>query len=353
MNTFLEKIEIAKTKTNLATFINTINNDVEFQNYLQHVTYYLDDLYTNITHNQRLFHIFFKTGVQKCKCGKILPWNKNNRFSKNILLNNYNKTCGDTACLKDASSFKTSCIKNYGVENISQTAEWKDKVKSSNLEKFGTEWQFQSENCKQKSKKTWLEKYGTEHHASSQQTKDKKAKTNLLKYGGASPMCDETVRQLSKNICLEKYGVSSPMKTDEIKDAVKLTNNNRYNVNWFVETDRCQSIKYRQKEYTLPSGKAIKLLGYENKFLDEFFLRGGREEDIYNTSSEISAKIGQIFYYTEDGKKHRYFPDFYIKSENKVIEVKSEYTYNVDKEVNELKKQAVLEKGINFEFKIY
>jgi hypothetical protein len=49
---------------------------------------------------------------------------------------------------------------------------------------------------------------------------------------------------------------------------------------------------------------------------------------------------------------HKYYPDFYIKNENKIIEVKSEYTYNSDLEINLLKKQSFIDNDINFEFVI-
>ncbi len=45
--------------------------------------------------------------------------------------------------------------------------------------------------------------------------------------------------------------------------------------------------------------------------------------------------------YTIDNKPHRYIPDFYIKSKNLLIEVKSEFTFYKDLEIN-YKKQKQL-----------
>jgi len=53
-----------------------------------------------------------------------------------------------------------------------------------------------------------------------------------------------------------------------------------------------------------------------------------------------------------DNRFHRYFPDFYIKSENKIIEVKSAWTYNINFDINQLKMQSCLNKKYNFEFMI-
>ena len=128
---------------------------------------------------------------------------------------------------------------------------------------------------------------------------------------------------------LEKYCVENPYQNEEIKKTI--------------------SEKYKFKTYTLPSGKEIKIQGYENKFLDEYFKNGGLEDDITSQGKDID----KIWYYGTDGKKHRYFPDFYIKSKNKIIEVKSDYTYKADLEKNLLKEKACLNMGYSFEFKIY
>lgn len=47
---------------------------------------------------------------------------------------------------------------------------------------------------------------------------------------------------------------------------------------------------------------------------------------------------------------HKYFCDFYIPTENLIIEVKSKRTYEIDKDKNDLKKKICEEKGYKFEF---
>ena len=56
--------------------------------------------------------------------------------------------------------------------------------------------------------------------------------------------------------------------------------------------------------------------------------------------------------YEYENTNHRYYPDIYIKSENQVIEAKSTYTFNKEKEKNLLKRDSVLNKNINFKFVI-
>jgi hypothetical protein len=58
----------------------------------------------------------------------------------------------------------------------------------------------------------------------------------------------------------------------------------------------------------------------------------------------------EIWYYTNDTKKHRYFPDIFIPSQNLIIEVKSTWTYVKAAESLPLKKQACIDKGYNFQY---
>lgn len=110
------------------------------------------------------------------------------------------------------------------------------------------------------------------------------------------------------------------------------------------------SINYANKEYTMPSGKTVLVQGYEDRALD-VLLEKYSESDILVDRRDIRERIGQITYELE-GKTHQYIPDIYIISENLVIEVKSEWTYRINKDVNLLKRDAVLTKGISFEFMI-
>lgn len=59
--------------------------------------------------------------------------------------------------------YKKTCMKKYGVENVSQYNEVKEKKEKSTIEKYGVKNVFQSEIIKKRSKKTMLEKYGVEN----------------------------------------------------------------------------------------------------------------------------------------------------------------------------------------------
>ena len=105
---------------------------------------------------------------------------------------------------------------------------------------------------------------------------------------------------------------------------------------------------YKYKDFVLPSGKIIKLQGYEPLVLIEL-LKKYEEADIIIGPKNIHGEIGKILY-IENGVERSYYPDFYIKSTNTIYEVKSTWTYEKWKERNECKKQACLKKGHNFKF---
>jgi hypothetical protein len=91
---------------------------------------------------------------------------------------------------------------------------------------------------------------------------------------------------------------------------------------------------YRWKDYFTPSGELRRIQGYEGKALD-ILLKLYPESDV-KTSIVDMPKI------TYEYKKvtSRYYPDIYIPSENKVIEVKSTYTYQKELSRNIMKALA-------------
>ncbi|MCK9574606.1 MAG: hypothetical protein WC979_01735 [Candidatus Pacearchaeota archaeon] len=114
----------------------------------------------------------------------------------------------------------------------------------------------------------------------------------------------------------------------------------------FKRLQRC----FKYKEFILPSGKIVKIQGYEPQVLTEL-LKTYNEDDIIIGIKEMNKSIGKIDYFYENNV-HTYYPDFYIKSINTIIEVKSEWTYSKELEKNLAKQQACLAKLFNFEFVI-
>jgi len=65
----------------------------------------------------------------------------------------------------------------------------------------------------------------------------------------------------------------------------------------------------------------------------------------------ISDGVPKIIY-TFEGRTRHYHPDIYIKSQNKLIEVKSTYTISQDKKRN-VAKWVTAYKLYNFELRVY
>lgn len=107
--------------------------------------------------------------------------------------------------------------------------------------------------------------------------------------------------------------------------------------------DKLRKGMFSKKEYCLPSGKKIYLMGYEPQFLDYCF-----EKNIFN-EEDFNFDDLTIIKYKKNNKIHNYYPDFYIPNYNLIIEIKSSYTVKLDKNI-QLKEQAVKDAGYNYLF---
>jgi transposase len=135
------------------------------------------------------------------------------------------------------------------------------------------------------------------------------------------------IKKLRIKGCLDKYGV-------------------KYNIHDKNIRKKMVSNGYKFKNYILPSGRTVKIQGYENYALD-FLLKEYKEKDI-----KIHRGCPTIFYsYHREHREYR--PDIFIPKENLIIEVKSDWTFKLDKNKNLKKKRAVVEKGYNFMFMIF
>jgi len=130
---------------------------------------------------------------------------------------------------------------------------------------------------------------------------------------------------------LEKYGEKNVMHVPEI-------------------SEKCSHNCYLSKEYKFPSGKTIKIQGYENYALDELInVHKIHENDIINERKLVPL----IWYSDENGKKHRHYVDFYIPSKNLCIEVKSTWTFKKKKDSVYLKQEAAKNLGYFYEIWVY
>lgn len=131
--------------------------------------------------------------------------------------------------------------------------------------------------------------------------------------------------------------------------------NNESSITWdnFKQGYRCIMCGYDKqelskklfKQYKFQSGEIRNIQGYENLGLDEL-VKKFKENDIITKRSQMPKII-----YKLKGKEHRYYPDIWIKSINKIIEIKSCYTYR--KELIKNINKALATRKLNFEFEFW
>lgn len=143
------------------------------------------------------------------------------------------------------------------------------------------------------------------------------------------------------------------MQTEEFKNKVIQTNLKRYGVphhsqNPEVSENMIKSA-YNRKLYILPSGKTIFIQGYENFMLDYLLSVENIDEcDIFTKRNEVP----EIWYNDKNDKTRRHYVDFYIKSQNRCVEVKSTFTNQEKNNVFE-KQKAAKDLGLQYEIWIF
>jgi len=177
----------------------------------------------------------------------------------------------------------------------------------------------------------------------------RKQETNLNKYGCTNTGSVQEVKDKIKESYKEKFG-GHPKQTKEVQDKWKSTCMKLYgghpNQNKEVQA-KSEATSYKFRDYMMPSGEIVKVQGYEDLALDEL-VQKYEEEDILVGRSNIPT----IEYHIND-VKHVYFPDFFIKSENKIIEVKSEWTIQLRRGNVQEKALATIKAGYKYEIWIY
>jgi hypothetical protein len=129
--------------------------------------------------------------------------------------------------------------------------------------------------------------------------------------------------------CLEKFGVENAMQNAII-------------------CEKSSKKSFSHKIYTFPSGKEIQVQGYEPFALDEL-IKTLSEDDIITGCSNVPT----IAYADAEGKEHNHFPDIFIPSQNKCIEIKSTWTAEKKKDNIFLKQNAGKQLGYTYEIWVY
>ena len=266
---------------------------------------------------------------------------------------------------------KKTCLEKYGFEYATQNKEIQDKIESTTIQKYGVKRASQLEEYKNKAENTCLKKYGVKYATQLSEYREKIIKTNLKRYGVKSsiqlPKFKEkrvqttlkrygviNVSQLPKfkqkriDTTLKKYGLTSVFKLQSVKDKSQETCLKRYGVK-HISHAKLPSKIFKFKLYTFPCGNITHVQGYEPFALDDLVKEGYTYSDILTDRSDVP----DIWYEGKDGKTHRYFVDIYIPKINKMIEVKSKWTYDTHHETVLLKAKECIKNGYNYEIWLY
>lgn len=390
----LQKMETWRDKKgqSFGAYLYQISQSQDDLGQLKSLTLFLDDYYasSNISLQQRFYHVWFNSyEIETCPyCGTPRMFAKIPKFSidrygeKPTNPVNYYATCMGADCVKKYNIDRTNktMMERYNTTNAMAVPGAMEKIRTNNRERYGTDYYTSSEEFKKKSKETFNRNYGG-HPTKLKSTRDKKKKTNIERYGFSNPLLNPVVKEKSMVTNNEKYGGNSSMCSAEIRDKSRATNRKNHGVDWYVQSDEFKkkftetmlarygvehamhytesfekslSTSYKKKIFFFPSGRTEKIQGYEGFAIIDLLNSGYSEDDIIVSNKEIEKYTSKIWYYDKYvNKNKKYYPDVYIVSENKIIEVKSKYTYETNIVLNKLKKKASIEMGLSFEFWVY
>lgn len=249
------------------------------------------------------------TAYPLCLCG-----NKITKFYNNLY--RYNKTCCNE-CRKKLIGKSSSLALNNKTKIFWNEVEAKRKITNSL-------------------------KYNNSNYRNLQQQKQ----TIINKYGVSNISKLISIQKKKEDTCLKNNGYTHWFKSEKGREFV-IHNNKTRNYTMSLEThQKWLSSCLTRKDYELPSGKIIKLQGYEPIVMD-LLLNEISEHDIITDLNKMPVVI-----YKHNNKNKRYFPDIWLHKLNTIIEVKSTYTMSLHYSKNMEKAKRCNEMGLNIHFYI-
>lgn len=200
----------------------------------------------------------------------------------------------------------------------------RQKIKTTILEQYGVDHNMKLQKCLDQRKETWKQNLGVDNPAKSKKCIEQMKAVKFKRYG---KYLGGFHSSKYANTMVERYGVQKPMHCSEIQ--AKVANSKR-----------------KSKKFKMPSGQNVHIQGYEH-FALELLLKQFNEDEI-----RIHSGVPSIIY-TFDEITHYHFPDIFIPSRNKIIEVKSGYTFKADFKKNLAKRSSAILKGYDYEIWIF
>jgi len=227
-----------------------------------------------------------KIPVQCDYCGKVYyPTSRNYEKKRK----HSNKDC--CVSCKGQESKETNQIK-YGVDNVMQVQEFKEKHQETCMEKFGTLSPLESKEIFAKTQNTLYEKYGVKSIGeiwTNDAIYQKLVETNTKKFGGVSPFCSTKIRRKIRQTFFQNGTCATSQKQIDLCEMLKkiygncllnypcdLTsldcmveiNNIKFDIEydgWYWHKDRAEEDRRRNFFVGKQGYKIIRFLAYKDR----------------------------------------------------------------------------------------
>lgn len=113
---------------------------------------------------------------------------------------------------------KQTCMDKYGVKNVFQVEEFKNRHKETCIKRYGCKYVSQSDGWNEKYKQTMIDRYGNANPMNVQEFKEKQKNTLYAHYGVYNPLQSEEIKESVFSTNLNKYGCKSPLQNEKIKE---------------------------------------------------------------------------------------------------------------------------------------
>lgn len=234
---------------------------------------------------------------------------------------------------------KETCIREFGVVNVGQRDDVKEKIKQTNLNRHGAKSFVESVEFKKKSIETCRRKYNTNHVASSIEFRQMIKDYWMRNYGVENPLQLKEIQDKAHNTFNKRYvedvvgkeqvskhrrdtiqkiyGVNHQMELEWVKEKIRETNNERFGCDYYSQTNEFH--KKCHKPYTNPKYPNMSwATSWEFKVYD--FLTE------HNIPFEYQPAISISYEYKET--HHTYHPDFLVNG--RIYEVKGDHFFRIN-----------------------
>ncbi len=264
-------------------------------------------------------------------------------------------------CAKERAE-KTSLIK-YNETNPAKSEQVKQKAKDTNKKRYNVEHIMKNPEFVKKAQATNLKRYGKKYAFMLDAVYEKIKKINQEKLGVdypfQNPVFLEYALEQAHIVWKEKYGVEWPVLMKDFREKCIITSQKNWGVNHPMQNleilNKAIRNAFRFKEFVFPSGRIDRVQGYEPTVLQQLLDSGIHEDEIFtNDSGEAhNCDFPKIFYNDPCTKQQRrYYPDIWLPNMDKFIEVKSEWTFNLQLDINIAKFMATARQGYEIEVRI-